>query len=185
MKPYFALIIYVVVFAVLAVVAAKYIFKVDRKAIPLYVWGWISLLIGIFAIIIFANIIGRVNITERLVDYWNNDYNFFDINLYSDAWIDSYMLKDTRFFQVDSIIYLIPLFVGIASVLLLPAIKFMPKLVTPLLTIQTALLTYTLISADTRINKLEDPKVTGKKVGYTIAHIAIALAPFLLAFKVI
>jgi hypothetical protein len=186
MKPWGALLIYFFVIAVLAVVANKVIFKLNKtEKMPLYVWSWISLLIGIFAIIIFANIKGRVSISERLVDYWNSDYNFFDINLYSDAWKDSYMFRDTRFFKIDSIIYLVPILVGIASVLLLPSIKFMPNLVTPLLTVQTALLTYTLISSDTTISNFDEPLILGKKIGYTVAHGVVALVPFLLAFKLI
>jgi hypothetical protein len=195
-KPYAVLLIWLAILVVLAVIVRKTIFK---EIIPsnknvwafkdyvFYGWAWMSLLIGVFLFIVWGHLKERSQVKTLLSkpdewSYWEEDYNdsMFDKDVYLDAWKINSALTDSRYADTTSIIYLVPLLIAIASVGLVVSLKY-EVLRTPLLVVQTSLLTYTLISSDNKIGA-DNKKITNAKVGYTVTHGALALIPFVLLF---
>jgi hypothetical protein len=192
-KPYAVLLIWLAILVVLAVIVRKTIFKEiisSKKNVwafkdyVFYGWAWMSLLIGVFLFIVWGHLKERSDVLTILTkpDYINNEYenSMFNKDVYLDAWKINTFLTDARYVETTSIIYLVPLLIAIASVGLVVSLKY-KVLRTPLLVVQTSLLTYTLISSDNKIGA-DNKKITNAKVGYTVTHGALALIPFVLLF---
>ena len=76
---------------------------------------------------------------------------------------------------------MIPLLIGIVSVLLLPMMKIDKKFVNLILVVQTFLLSYTLVSSPNDIYTIYNYS----SLNYTFVHLLMALVPLLLVFNII
>lgn len=190
-KPHGVLLIWLAILVVLAVIAKKTLLKnkvFTKTEWAMYVWSWLSLLIAIFLLIVWAHLTERSQFGSIISkpagwNYWNGDYDqsIFDKELYLDAWRTNFLLTDGRYSDTTSIIYLAPLLIAIASVGVFVSLKY-EALRTPCLIVQTSLLTYTLLSSTNKIGA-DNTEITNAKVGYTVTHGALALIPFVLLFS--
>lgn len=188
MKPLWALVIFVIIIVIFGIVAKKLLYKTEKNNV-LFSWAVFSLFLGIYLLSIFmsdrlyvANLDGKYGKDKKSSKYWDTDYDFFSSELYIDSFKDKNFHTDVRYGQPAGTIYIVPLLLGIVSILLLPMMKFNTKLIAPTIAIQTFLLSYTLVSSP---NNIVTVKGYYSPLNYTILHLLLTSFPFLLSFNLI
>jgi hypothetical protein len=188
MKPVWALVTFVIIIVLFGIGAKKLLYK-DEKNNVLFGWAVFSLFLGLYLITIFmsnrinvANLDGKYGKDKKSSKYWDADYDFFSTDLYIDSFKDKNYHTDARYSQPAGTIYIVPLLLGITSILLLPMMKFNTKLIAPIIAIQTFLLSYTLVSSP---NNIITTSGYYSSLNYTILHLLLTSFPFLLSFNLI
>jgi len=188
MNPIWALVIFVIIIVIFGVITKKTLYKSEKNNV-LFGWAVVSLFLGIYLLSIFmsdrlnvANLDRKYGKNKNSPKYWDADYDFFSTDLYIDSFKDKNYHTDARYGQPAGTIYIVPLILGIVSVLLLPMMKFNTKLIAPILAIQTFLLSFTLVSSPNNIITKEG---FYSPLNYTILHILLTSFPFLLSFNLI
>jgi hypothetical protein len=187
MKPIWALLIFVIIIFLFGYGAKKLLYKTEKNNV-LFGWAIFSLFLGIYLLSIFTS--NRLNVAnldgkygkDKKSKYWEGEYDFFSNDLYIDSFKDKNYHTDARYSQPAGTIYIVPLLLGIVSILLLPMMKFNTKLIAPIIAVQTFLLSYTLVSSP---NDIITTSGYYSSLNYTILHLLLTTFPFLLSFNLI